>query len=104
MFRYVPVGNACEAGATSYETAKSSVVSPKFQPARKAAMLAAAMSGFLANFDFRNLSVPSVGRWYIQLSRPSANMFLLRSASLRERSNSLSASTVSVVRGTGWTW
>ncbi len=67
-------------------------------------MLAAAMSGFFANFDFRNFSVPSVGRLYIQLSRPSANMFLLRSASLRVRSNSFSASTVSVVSGTGWTW
>ena len=47
--------------------------------------------------------MPSVGRWYIHDSRPSANMFLLRSASLRERPNSLSASTVSVVSGTGWT-
>ncbi|CAM5695191.1 hypothetical protein SHIRM173S_10019 [Streptomyces hirsutus] len=65
-------------------------------------MLAAAMSGFLANFEVRNFSVPSVGRWYIQLSRPSANMFLLRSASLRVRSNSFSASIVSVVSGTGW--
>ncbi len=64
-------------------------------------MLAAAMAGFLANFDFRNFSVPSVGRWYIQLSSPSANMFLERSASLRLRSNSVSASTVSVVSGTG---
>ena len=30
-------------------------------------------------------------------------MFLLRSASLRVRSKSLRASTVSVVSGTGWT-
>lgn len=30
-------------------------------------------------------------------------MFLLRSASLRDSSNSLSASTVIVVSGTGWT-
>ncbi len=67
-------------------------------------MLAAAMSGFFANLDLRNFSVPSVGRWYIQLSRPSANMFLLRSASLRLRSNSFSASTVSVVSGTGCRW
>ena len=40
--------------------------------------------GFLANLVRRNVSVPSVGRWYIHDSRPSANMFLLRSASLRE--------------------
>ncbi len=66
-------------------------------------MLAAMMSGFLANFDFRNFSVPSVGRWYIHESSPSANMFFERPASLRERSNSLSASTVRVVSGTGWT-
>ncbi|SFY53308.1 hypothetical protein STEPF1_06589 [Streptomyces sp. F-1] len=65
-------------------------------------MFAAMISGFFANFDLRNFSVPSVGRWYIQLSRPRANMFLLRSASLRERSNSLRASTVRVVSGTGW--
>jgi hypothetical protein len=64
-------------------------------------MLAAAISGFLANFDFRNFSVPSVGRWYIHDSRPSANMFLLRSASLRVRPKSFNASTVRVVRGTG---
>lgn len=65
-------------------------------------MFAAAMSGFFANFDFRNFSVPSVGRWYIHDKRPSANMFLLRSASLRVRSKSLRASTVRVVNGTGW--
>lgn len=65
-------------------------------------MFAAAMSGFLANFEVRNFSVPSVGRWYIHDKRPSANMFLLRSASLRVRSKSLRASTVRVVRGTGW--
>ncbi|GAB2328759.1 hypothetical protein STREPTOSP366_39330 [Streptomyces variabilis] len=38
------------------------MVSPKFQPARNAAMFAAAMSGFFTNFDRRNVSVPSVGR------------------------------------------
>ncbi|CAM5529894.1 hypothetical protein SFUMM280S_06974 [Streptomyces fumanus] len=65
-------------------------------------MLAAAMSGFFANLVCRNFSVPSVGRWYIQLSRPSANMFLLRSASLRVSANSFSASTVGVVSGAGW--
>lgn len=58
----MPVGKVLVAGATSYETAKSSVVSPKFQPARNAAMLAAAISGFFANLVCRNFSVPSVGR------------------------------------------
>lgn len=101
--RYVPAGNADSAGATSYETAKSSVVSPKFHPAWKAEMLASAMSGFLANFVRRNSTVPSVGRWYIQLSSPRANMFLERPASLRDSPNSFSASTVSVVSGTSCT-
>ncbi len=66
-------------------------------------MLASAISGFLANLVRRNLSVPSVGRWYIQLSSPSANMFLARSASLRASPLSFSASTVRLVSGTGWT-
>lgn len=66
-------------------------------------MFASAISGFFANFVRRNFSVPSVGRWYIHDNNPSANMFLLRPASLRDRSNSLSASTVSVVNGTGCT-
>ncbi|CAM5692269.1 hypothetical protein SANTM175S_10867 [Streptomyces antimycoticus] len=79
------------------------MVSPKFQPARKAATFASAICGFFANFCRRNFSVPSVGRWYIHDSSPSANMFLLRSASLRDRPNSFSASMVSVVSGTGWT-
>ena len=66
-------------------------------------MFASAICGFLANFVRRNFSVPSVGRWYIHDSRPSANMFFDRSASLRDSSNSFSASTVSVVSGTGCT-
>ena len=42
----------------------------------------------------------SVGRPYIQDSSPSANMFFARAASLRERPNSLTASTVIPVRST----
>lgn len=80
------------------------MVSPKFQPARNAATFASAMFGFFANFVRRNCSVLSVGRWYIHESRPSANMFFERSASLRESPNSFSASIVSVVSGTGWSW
>ena len=45
--------------------------------------------------------VDSVGRPYIHDSRPSANMFLARAASLRESPNSLTASTVIPVRSTG---
>ena len=40
------------------------------------------------------------GRPYIHDSRPSANMFFARAASLRERPNSLTASTVIPVRST----
>jgi hypothetical protein len=46
---------------TSYWTAKSSVVSPKFQPALNAAMLASRISGFLANLVSRNARCPRSG-------------------------------------------
>ena len=78
------------------------MVSPKFQPVRNAVMLASRMSGTFANRFSRNVSVESVGRPYIHESSPSANMFLARAASLRDRPNSLTASTVIPVRSTGW--
>ena len=84
----------------SYCTANASVVSPKFQPALNAVTLASRMSGALANRFSRNATVVSVGRPYIHESRPSANMFLARDASLRESPNSLTASTVIPVRST----
>ncbi len=87
------------AGLTSYLTEKASVVSPKFQPAWKAAMLAFMISGLVANLDRRKSSVPSCGRSYSQDSRPRANMFLARSASLRVTSKSSSALTVIEVIG-----
>ena len=46
------------------------MVSPKFQPALNAVMLASRMSGTLANRFSRNEIVDSVGRPYIQDSRP----------------------------------
>ena len=61
-------------------------------------MLAAAMSGLFANFFSTNAIVPSVGREYIQESRPRANMFFDRPASLRESSPPSSASSVICVR------
>ena len=62
------------------------------------------MSGLEPNLFLRNSSVPVVGRWYIQDSRPRANMFFARSLSLRERlSKPASASTVIEVRATGCT-
>ena len=67
-------------------------------------MLAPRMSATFANFRSRNATVGSVGRPYIHDSRPRANMFFARAASLRERPNSLTASTVIPVRSTGWTW
>ncbi len=98
----MPAGIA--AGLTSYCTANASVVSPKFQPALNAATLASRMSGTLAKRRCRKPTVPSVGRPYIQDSRPRANMFLAREASLRVRPNSLTDSTVIWVRSTGCTW
>jgi hypothetical protein len=67
-------------------------------------MFASAMSGFFANFSRRNRSVPSVGRWYIHDSRPSANMFLQRSASFLPRPVSASAPWVRVDMATRCTW
>jgi hypothetical protein len=63
-------------------------------------MLAAAISGLRRNCRSRKRTVPSVGRWYIQESRPSVNMFLLRSASFLPRPESASASSVMEVSGT----
>ena len=57
-------------------------------------------SATLAKRLCRNAIVDSVGRPYIQDSSPSANMFLARAASLRDRPNSLTASTVIPVRST----
>ncbi len=61
------------------------------------------MSGTLAKRLARKASVPSVGRPYIQDSRPRANMFFARAASLRDSPNSLTASTVMPVRSTACT-
>jgi hypothetical protein len=97
--RYVP--GAILAGLTSYRTAKSSVVSPKFQPALNAAMLALASVGRAANLRDRNSSVDSYGREYNHESRPRANMFLARSASFFDISRSSSALTVMLVKPTG---
>ena len=63
-------------------------------------MLAAAISGLRRNWRSRKRTVPSVGRWYIQESRPRVNMFLLRSASFLPRPESASASRVMLVSGT----
>ena len=85
---------AIGAGLISYCTTNASVVSPKYQPALNAVMLASRMSAALAKRRSRNAIVDSVGRPYIHDSRPSANMFFARLASLRDSPNSLTASTV----------
>ncbi len=79
------------------------MVSPNDQPAWNAARLACRISGTRANFVFRNVTVPSVGRLYSQDSRPRANMFFARSASFLVMSMPLSASTVIEVRPTACT-
>src|SRR3954471_22906173 len=61
------------------------------------------MSGTLANRFWRNAIVDSVGRPYSHDSRPRANMFFARAASLRDSPNSLTASTVIPVRSSAWT-
>ena len=102
MLRYVP--GVSRAGLTWYRDGNASVVSPKFQPAWKAATFAAMISGRLPNLALRKASVPSAGRSYSQDSMPSANMFLDRSASLLVRSYSSRALTVSEVMGTACRW
>ncbi len=64
-------------------------------------MLASAISGRRANFSRRKRSVLSCGRWYIQDSSPSANMFFARSASFFDRPVDASAPRVSVAIATG---
>jgi hypothetical protein len=56
------------------------------------------------NLARRNSSVASVGREYIHDTRPSANMFLERSASFLLTSYSASAAMVRLASGTGCTW
>jgi hypothetical protein len=99
MLRYVP--GRIFAGFTSYRTPKSSVVSPKFQPALNAVMFAATSSGRAANLRSRNVSVEAYGREYIQESSPSANMFFARSASFLEISCASSDLIVIEVSATG---
>ncbi len=67
-------------------------------------MFASRMSGLPANLVSRNKMVDSTGRWNSQETRPSAYMFFARDASLRDRPNSLTDSTVIPVRFSGTTW
>ncbi len=101
MLRYVPAGRC--AVAISYCTENPSVVSPKDQPASKAARLAARISGLAANFFCRKRRVPSAPREYSQDSRPSAYMFFARSASFLLMSKDFRASTVCEVSAIAWT-
>ena len=89
----------------SYSTASSSVVSPKFQPARKAARLASRIGGLAANFSSIHSTVVLVGRPYMNEISPSAKRFLARwaSAGLMPSMPSVDR-TVSVVIGTRMTW
>ncbi len=66
-------------------------------------MFASRMSGLDANLVCRNVMVDSTGRWNSQDTRPSAYMFFARDASLRDRPNSLTDSTVMPVRFSGTT-
>ena len=85
---------------TSYVDGNSSAVSPKFQPALKARVLASATIGVLPKRLWIHCSVGSVGRVYSQLMRPRAKKFLERSASRGLVPDGLTASRVSEVIGT----
>jgi hypothetical protein len=87
---------------TSY--AASSAVSPNACPALRAATLACAIPGFLANFFSSQATVGSSGRPYIHEMTPRANMFLHRSASFLLRSDALTASIVILVMGILMSW
>ena len=65
-----------------------------------AARLAAATCGFFENFSSIQVRVGSVGRVYIQLTRPRAKKFLDRSASRGFTPSGATASFVSDVIGT----
>ncbi len=100
----MPVGKVLVAGATSSETRE--VLGRLAEvPARPEGgdVGGGGMLGLLRELVPQELLGALGGPVVRQDSRPSANMFLLRSASLRDSSNSLSASTVIVVSGTGWT-
>src|ERR671934_87121 len=72
------------AGSTSYWTATGSAVSPKFQPARKAARFASRTPGVSANFFSTQSIVLCVGRPYIHDTSPRANRFFGRADLGRE--------------------
>src|SRR5262245_55795662 len=101
-FRYVP--GATGAGLTSYVWAKTSVVSPKLYPARKAARFPALISSDLATFASIHFSVTSVGRPYIQETSPRAKKFFARSASFLVMLMPSVARSVIDVMGTWYSW
>jgi hypothetical protein len=86
---------------TSTGTACSSAVSPKFQPALKAAMFASRICGLEANFSSSHSSVLSTGRPYIHETTPRAKRFFARAACVVVTpSIPFVAATVSEVMGT----
>ena len=102
MLVYSPGGSL--AGLTSYWWSNSSVVSPKLQPAWKAARLAVAHQ-LVARRSGSSIhsSVGSVGREYSHEIRPRAKKFFDRSASRGFTPSGTVASFVSDVIGTSTT-
>src|ERR1044072_4473885 len=98
MLRYRPLGRT--AGAISNECWNSSAVSPKLNPALKAARLASRTIGLLADRAQLHSETGSTGREYIHDSTPRAKKFLDRSASRGLAPLSLAASSVMEVIGT----
>ena len=98
MFRYRPLGRT--AGAISKACWNSSAVSPKLNPALKAARLASRMTSLLAKRWLIQSHTGSTGREYIHDTTPRAKKFLDRSASRGLAPVSLAASSVIEVIGT----
>ena len=98
MLVYSPLGSF--AGRTSNRWPTASVVSPKLKPARNEARLAAITSSFLANCFSIHSIVGSVGRVYMNDTRPRANRFFERSASRGLTPSGAQTSLVRLVIGT----
>ena len=98
MLVYSPAGR--RAGRTSNRCPTASVVSPKLNPARNDARLAAWTCSFLAKRVWIHSSVSSVGRVNIHETRPRAKKFFERSASRGFTPSGMQTSLVRLVIGT----
>src|SRR5687768_6659938 len=101
MLRYLPLGRT--AGEISNACWNNSAVSPKLNPALRAARLASRTTSLEANRVLIQSRIGSIGRANIHDSTPRAKKFLERSASRGLAPVSLAASSVIEVIGTSYT-